>query len=342
MNHKIMTVAFIGNGKSTNRYHVPFIRKLGDKIRIKSIYARHPEKKDWDRLEGVEYTDDLRKILDDPEIQVIIVTTPMASHYEYAKMALQAGKNCVVEKPFTSTPEEAEELFALAEEKGLMLQGYQNRRFDSDFLTAKRVAASGKLGDLFEVEMHFDYYRPEVPEGTAEYSKDTSFLYTHACHTLDQVIAWMGEPEKVYFDVRQLLGKGRMNDYFDLDLYYGALKVSVKSSYFRVKERPSFVLYGSRGMFVKASKDRQEEHLKLFYMPEHGDFGRDRPQDYGTLTYYNRDGEFHEEKVVTETGGYEKYYEALYDTVMCGAPLCVKPEETLLVMRYLAEGTKEI
>ena len=216
MENQIMTVGVIGNGKSTNRYHAPFIRRLGDKIRIKMIYARHPEKRDWDRLEGVIYTDDLQKLLGDPEIQVIIVTTPMSSHYEYAKKVLQAGKNCVVEKPFTSTVKEAEELFALAKEKGLMLQGYQNRRFDSDFLTAKKIADSGVLGSLFEVEMHFDYYRPEVPEKVTEYSKDTSFLYSHACHTLDQVISWMGEPDRVHFDVRQLLGSGRMNDYFDL------------------------------------------------------------------------------------------------------------------------------
>ena len=155
MENQIMTVGFIGNGKSTNRYHAPFIRRLGDKIRIKMIYARHPEKRDWDRLEGVIYTDDLQKLLGDPEIQVIIVTTPMSSHYEYAKKVLQAGKNCVVEKPFTSTVKEAEELFALAKEKGLMLQGYQNRRFDSDFLTAKKIADSGytyiyfRSGDAF-------------------------------------------------------------------------------------------------------------------------------------------------------------------------------------------------
>ena len=63
MENQIMTVGFIGNGKSTNRYHAPFIRRLGDKIRIKMIYARHPEKRDWDRLEGVIYTDDLQKLL---------------------------------------------------------------------------------------------------------------------------------------------------------------------------------------------------------------------------------------------------------------------------------------
>lgn len=112
--------------------------------------------------------------------------------------------------------------------------------------------------------MHFDYYRPEIPESVDHFDPAMSYLYGHGCHTLDQVISYFGKPDDIHYDVRQLLGSGRMNDYFDLDLYYGTLKVSVKSSYFRVKSRPSFIVYGKKGMFEKYSKDRQEEHLKLF------------------------------------------------------------------------------
>ena len=98
--------------------------------------------------------------------------------------------------------------------------------------------------------MHYDYYRPEIPENTQEFSLNSSYLYGHACHTIDQVLSYFGEPE-TYHSVRQLLGPNRMNDYFDLDFFYGPLKVSIKSSYFRIKERPSFVVYGKKGMFVK-------------------------------------------------------------------------------------------
>ena len=139
------------------------------------------------------------------------------------------------------------------------------------------------------------YFRPEVPENST-YSRIDSFLYGHACHTLDQVISYFGEPDEVYSDVRQLLGKGRMNDYFDLDLYYGKLKVSVKSSYFRLTPRPSFIVYGKKGSFIKETKDRQEEHLKQFYMPTEPDFGVDLPQHYGTLTYMDDDNDYHQEK----------------------------------------------
>lgn len=336
---KKLTVGFISNGKSTNRYHAPFILNRRDKFTIKTIYARHPEKTDWARIEGVNYTSDLNSLLNDPEIDVVIVTTPHQFHYSYAKQVIEAGKNCVLEKPFTETPQETEELFALAKEKGVMLQGYQNRRFDSDFLTVQKVIESGKLGELLELEMHFDYYRPYIPESVKEYSPYLSYLYGHGCHTLDQVISYFGEPDRIHYDVRQLLGEGRMNDYFDLDLYYGVLKVSVKSSYFRVKSRPSFVVYGKKGMFEKYTKDLQETDLKKFYLPEgHPDFGMDTPAEYGTLIFYDDEGKYHEEKVETVKGDYGYYYDALYETLVNGKEQLVKPEQTKLLMKMLYEG----
>ena len=334
----MLTVGFIGNGKSANRYHIPFILQRSDKIKIKMIYTRKHSRDVWDEIPGVIYTEDLQELLNDQEVQVIIISTPSQSHYELAKTVLNAGKNCVVEKPFTETLEEAKELYTLAKQKGVMIQCYQNRRFDSDFLTVQKVIESGKLGDLLELEMHFDYYRPYIPESVHEFSQINSYLYGHGCHTLDQVISYFGKPDSIHYDVRQLLGVGRMNDYFDLDLYYGTLKVSVKSSYFRAKERPSFIIYGKKGMFVKEKKDKQEEHLKMFYMPDHEDFGVDLPHEYGTLTYYDDNNQYHEEKVVSVNGDYGRYYDALYETLINGKEKIVKDEETLLQLRILEEG----
>lgn len=337
-----LRIGFIGNGKSTNRYHAPFILTRRDTIEIRKIWARNLNKKEWARIEGVTYTDNLDDVLYDPEIDVIVITLPHNLHYDYIRKVLEAGKNCVCEKPFVETSEQAKELFALADEKGLMLQCYQNRRFDSDFLTVQKVIESGKLGDLLELEMHFDYYRPEIPESVKEFHPAFSYLYGHGCHTLDQVISYFGKPDHVHYDVRQLLGEGRMNDYFDLDLYYGILKVSVKSSYFRVKERPSFIVYGKKGMFEKYYKDRQEADLKKFYLPEgHSDFGVDTPDQYGTLRYYDEDG-FHEEKVVSVKGDYGYYYDALYETIRNGKPQLVTHEQTLWQLEMLETGVRDL
>lgn len=339
---KKLTIAYIANGKSTNRYHLPFVLQRKDKITVKKIYARHLEKKEWARIEGITYTDNIHDLYDDPEIDTIVVCTGSNLHYQYCKEVLQAGKNCIVEKPFMETVEQAKECFALAKEKGLILQCYQNRRFDSDFLTVQKVIESNKLGDLLEIEMGFDYYRPETPESIHTFSKINSYWYGHACHTLDQIISYWGKPDNVHYDVRQILGQGRMNDYFDVDLYYGNLKISDRSSYFRVKERPSFVVYGKKGCFIKQTKDLQERDLKHFYMPNNADFGKDTPNEYGTLMYYDDHGIYHEEKVISEVGDYGRYYDAYYETIINKQPPLVTPEQTLLQLSLLEEGMKDL
>lgn len=337
----MITIGYIGNGKSTNRYHLPFVLQR-DNIKVKTIYQRNPKNEAWDRIDGVNYTSNLDELLNDDEIQLIVVCTRHDSHYEYAKLVLEHNKHCLVEKPFMETSKQAKEIFNLAKEKELVVQAYQNRRFDSDFLTVQKVIQEGKLGEILEVEMHYDYYRPEVPESTTEYTPNNSFLYGHACHTLDQAISYFGKPDYIHYDVRQLLGTGRMNDYFDLDLYYGILKVSVKSSYFRLKERPSFIVYGKKGSFVKETKDRQEEHLKMFYMPENKDFGIDTFNHYGILTYIDDRGIIHEEKVPSVNGDYGRVYDDLYETIINGKDKIITDEEILLQMEILENGVRDL
>jgi len=336
-----LTVAYIGNGKSANRYHLPFALKLKDKINVKTIYARH-DSDTWKKIPGVKYTTDIEDIYNDPEIQLVVLSVPAEVHYQLAKDVLNHGKNVLVEKPFTETEAEAKELFQLAKEKNLLIQCYQNRRYDSDFLTVQKVIESGKLGDILEFESTYDYFRPQVPENEQHFSIGHSYLYGHACHTLDQVIAYFGKADSVHYDVRQLLGQDRMNDYFDIDMYYGVMKVSVKSSYFRLIPRPSFTVYGKKGVFVKQDMDRQEVDLKHFYMPDHADFGIDRPEDYGTLTYLDETGKYHQEKVVSEIGDYSRVYAGLYDAIINGKPKTVKDEETIYQIHMLETGIKNI
>ena len=145
----MLTIAYIGNGKSTNRYHLPFSTKLTDKIKVKTIYS--PSGRiTWEKNPGTNYTSDINDIYNDPEIQLVVVTTPSPLHFKLGKEVLEHGKNVLIEKPFTETSEEAKELFRLADEKGLFIQCYQNRRYDSDFLTVQKVIESGVLGDLLD------------------------------------------------------------------------------------------------------------------------------------------------------------------------------------------------
>lgn len=335
---KQLTIGIIGNGKSTNRYQLPYILQRKEQYKVKTIFQRDLSKSDWARIDGIDYTDNLDILLNDPEVEIVVLAISSNAHYEMAKKVLAAGKHCIVEKPFTETIEQAKELYAIANEKNLIVQCYQNRRFDSDLLTVQKVIESNVLGDIQEIEMSFDYFRPERSEQSTSFSKINSFLYGHACHSLDQVISVFGKPDRVVYDVRQLLGEGRLNDYFDIDLFYGNLKVSIKSSFFRLKPRPSYVVYGKKGMFIKETKDKQEEHLKMFVWPNVVGFGVDNVKEYGTLTYIDNDKNYHEEKVVSEVGDYGRYYDALYNTIVNGVEKLVKDEETLWQLEILETG----
>jgi predicted dehydrogenase len=278
----------------------------------------------------------LEALLSDPEIDLICVCTS-AKHYEFAKMVLEHGKHCLVEKPFTNTLAQAEELYALAEEKGVLIEPYHNRRYDSDFLTLQKVMRSGKLGELYEVELTHDYFQADVVEAVKTFDPYASMLYGHACHSLDQVLSLFGMPDRVQTEAKQLLGAGRMSDYYDIDLHYGTLKVSVKASYFHVKPRPSIVAYGRNGMFVKQNWDKQEAYLKLFYMPGQPGFGEEQLADHGVLTWYE-DGVMREETVPTVQGDYACVYDALYDAIVNHAPQVVTKKQILTQMRILEEG----
>lgn len=186
-----------------------------------------------------------------------------------------------------------------------------------------------------------------MPENVKEYDGKlaNTFLYGHGTHVLDQIISRYGKPNKVHYDVRQLLGTNRMNDYYDIDLFYErengkSLKVTVKGSYFRVKPRASFIVYGTKGCFIKETEDRQEEHLKLFYMPDNTDFGIDLPKHYGTLIYYDDNGNYHEEKVISEKGDYGRIYDDLYEVIKNRKEKTVKDEEILCQIKILEEGSK--
>lgn len=337
----MLTIGYIGNGKSTNRYHLPFSLNR-DHLKVKTVYARNPDKGEWEKAPGIHYTDDLDALMNDEDIQLIVVCTHIESHYSYAKMALDHGKNVLVEKPFMLTKDEAVSIFQYAKKKNLIIQCYQNRRYDSDFLTTKKVIESGKLGDLLEMEMHYDYYRPEIPNSVTHFSKYNSYLYGHGVHTIDQVLSYLGKPDTIHYDVRQLLGPGRMNDYFDLDFYYPSLKVSIKSSFFRLKARPSFAVFGKKGVFVKQTEDRQEEHLKLFHMPKgHADFGIDLPEHYGILTYLDDEGKYREEKVISEKGDYARVYDDIYQSIIYGKEKVIKDEETITAMGIIEQGIEE-
>ncbi|EJJ7589358.1 oxidoreductase [Salmonella enterica] len=300
--------AFIGFGKSTTRYHLPYVLNRKDTWHVAHIFRRHAKPEEQaPQYSHIHFTSDLDEVLGDPQVKLVIVCTHADSHFEYAKRALEAGKNVLVEKPFTPTLAEAKVLFDLARSKGLTVTPYQNRRFDSCFLTAKKAIESGKLGKIVEVESHFDYYRP-VAETKPGLPQDGAF-YGLGVHTMDQIISLFGRPDHVAYDIRSLRNKANPDDTFEAQLFYGDLKAIVKTS------------------------------LKANIMPGEPGFAAD--ESVGVLEYVNDDGVTVKEEVKPETGDYGRVYDALYQTLTVGTPNYVKESEVLTNLEILERAFEQ-
>ena len=200
----MLNIAYVGFGKSTNRYHIPYVRQRPDKFHISRVVAPHLDKRPKEReaLEktGTIFSTDIQDIITDNTLDLVIVVTPAPTHFAFARQLLLAGKNILVDKPLVATAQEASELVDLANQKGLFFMPFQNRRFDSDFLTLKHVLNAGYVGRPVELELHMDHYRPNDAKSTGSPMETTWF--DHGAHLVDQIVSLFGAPQTVAYDLR--------------------------------------------------------------------------------------------------------------------------------------------
>lgn len=296
--------------------------------RTKNIAAeKYPEVKTYRTLEAM-LADDL--------VELVIVNTPNYTHYEYAKKALEAGKHVVVEKPFTVHFEEAQELIEIAKRKNKVLSVYQNRRYDSDYKTIKKVLSQNLLGELVEAEMHFDRFRQEL---SAKKHKEIAgpgagVLYDLGAHLIDQALQLFGSPEKIFADIRIIRPTSQVDDYFELLLYYPKLRVRLKASYLVREALPGYILHGLKGSFIKHKTDVQEKMLQEGIIPSGKDWGTEPETEKGLL-HTEVDGKVIREYIASKQGNYNDYYNALYESIRFHKPLPVTPEEGAQVVKII-------
>ena len=203
----MLVVAYIGFGNSVCRYHLPYVERRKDTIKVKYIYRREEDRVGDEEREtwypDITFTTDINQVMNDEEVNLIVVNTPDQFHVSYTKQALEHGKNVLCEKPFAMTAKEAKEVFDLAKEKGLVAMANQNRRYDADMRTVRKVIESGVLGDIVEFESHYDYYRPSIAS-----RKGFGILYGLAVHPIDQIIGQFGKPKKIVYDCRSIDNPG--------------------------------------------------------------------------------------------------------------------------------------
>jgi scyllo-inositol 2-dehydrogenase (NADP+) len=320
-----INTALIGYGMTAQVMHAPFLLTL-PQYAVTTVLERH--KSDSKKLfPEASIVRSIEELLAAPAVDLVIITTPNESHFEYAQQALLSGKHVVLEKPFTITSAEAEELVLLSKKSKGILSVFQNRRYVADFLTLYDIVQQNLLGEIHEFEGHFDRYRPEPkPAAWREEARPGSgILYDLGPHLIDQALCLFGLPKTITADIRQQRPHAKVDDYFDLRLDYGFTKVILKAGMLVREPGPRYQIHGTKGSFVKWGDDVQEALLRQGVLPTAPDWGAEPEAQYGLL-HTEVNGEIFRKPYPSQPGNFGLYYQHLYQTIAQGAELQAKPQ----------------
>ena len=336
---KPINTALCSFGMSGWVFHAPFIT-VNPGFNFYAVLERSKNLAQ-EKYPGVKTYRTLEALLADDSVELLIVNTPNNTHYDFTKKALQAGKHVIVEKPFTITTGEANELIALAEKKNLKLTVYHNRRYDSDYKTIKKVLDKKLLGDIVEAELHFDRYKEELSPKIHKETPGpgTGSLYDLGSHLIDQALQLFGIPDKLFADIQPMRPISKVDDYFDILFYYEKLRVHLKASYSVREALPGYIFHGLKGSFIKPKTDVQEDMLKAGIMPGKSDWGKEPDSEKGLL-HTEIDGKIIREYITSEQGNYGEYYDGVYEVIRNNKPLPVTAEDALNVIKIIEAAYK--
>jgi predicted dehydrogenase len=334
---KIINTAIIGFGFSGETFFAPFI-EANPGFDLKKIYTTDPKRVEKAKsiYPDTEIVNDTDNIMNDESIDLVLIGSPNTSHVTLAKQALLAGKHVVVEKPFTVTVAEADELIALAKKQNRVLTVHHNRRFDSGHNTVKKVIADGKLGRLVEYEVHYDRFRRELrPDAWREKPLPGSgILYDLGAHLIDGALELFGMPESVTCMMLTQRPGLEVEDNFEIILNYPGLKVTLKGGMLVKVPGPTYVLYGDHGTFIKYGMDVQEAALKQGLRPGSPNWGIEPESIWGKLTY-EENGKDVTSAIKSEPGRYQDFFQNVYDAIVEGKELIVKPEQARQTIKII-------
>jgi len=320
-------------------FHAPFIH-MHPGFALYGVWER-TKNLAREKYPSVKTFRSLEEILNDAAIELVVVNTPNSTHYDYTKEALLAGKHVIAEKPFTVTVKEGEELVQLAKQQGKLLSVYQNRRFDSDYRTVKKIIDQDLLGQIVEAEIHYDRFKEELSPKVHKETPGmgTGLLYDLGSHLIDQSLQFFGMPQAVFADIAVMRPIAKVDDYMELILFYPKHRVRIKSSYIVREAPPSYVFHGLKGSFIKARTDVQERMLQEGLTPDRPDWGIEPESEKGLL-HTEIDGKIIREYIPSEKGSYMDYYEGMYQSIRNKKPLLVTAEEGLNIIRVIEAAYK--
>ena len=335
---RIINTGIIGFGVGGNTFHAPIINTTGG-FKIHKIRARKESEimLARQRYPDAVITDSSDDIINDPEIELVVITTPNDLHYSLAKQALLAGKHVIVDKPFTITTSDADDLIAIAKKENRILSVHHNRRYDSDFRTIEKLLKSKLIGRPVEYESHYDRFRNYLKPGSWREKDEpgAGILYDLGSHLIDQPLVLFGTPNTITADIRVQREGTKATDNFELILHYLNLKITLKAGMLISQPLPRYILLGDKGSFVKYGLDVQEIALKQGLDPHtKSDWGIEPETVWGNLvTEHN--GVTISGKIKSETGDYRDYYMNVYAAIVDNKALDITPEHARNIIRII-------
>lgn len=325
----MIRTGLIGFGLGGTAFHAPLIEAVEGLTlaavatsRVKAVRASYPDA-------GVLTAEAL---IADRDIELVVISTPNATHYQLARAALAAGKHVVIDKPFAGGAAEGQALVDLAQAKGLLAIPFHNRRWDSDFLTVRKLVESGRLGEVLLYEAHWDRFRPEPSQQWKEAPEaGAGQLPDLGPHLIDQALLLFGAPEAVSGDLAVQREPGVIDDYFTVTLHYGERRAVLASSRMIAAPRPRFAIHGRSGSFVKHGLDPQEAATRAGGSIGDPNHGVEDPLTHGVLTA--PDGS--RETIASERGDYRRFYEGVAAAIATGAAPPVATTDAIQGLRII-------
>ena len=255
-------VGLIGYGLGGSAFHAPLIA-AEPRLRLEAVVTSRAGQVERDHP-GVRVAGSAEELLDDPAVELVVITAPNAVHHSLAAAALRAGRHVVVDKPFALSTAEADDLIALAEATDRRLSVFHNRRWDGDFLTVRRVLEAGELGEVATFVSRYDRFRPVPKGGWKEAAVPGSgILWDLGPHLIDQALVLFGPPRTVWADLGVQRPEVEAVDYVHLVLGYGRLRVILHAGMLVRDPGPRFEAHGDRGSLVTWGLDPPEVRATL-------------------------------------------------------------------------------
>ena len=330
----ILNVALVGYGYVGKTFHAPLLAHTAG-LHLHTVVSSDPHKvlADFPQVRVVKQA---QEAFADPAIDLVVVAAPNAVHATLACDALAQGKHVVVDKPFTVTLDEARQVVAQSRQSGRLLSVFQNRRWDSDFLTLKQLLQRDALGEVTEFHSHFDRYRPQVVDRWREQDQPGSGLWFDlGPHLLDQALQLFGMPQAIFADITLQRSGARAADYFHVLLRYPRHRVVLHAGSLVPANGLRFAVHGTRASFLKHGLDTQEATLRAGGVPGQADWGTD--PGAGQLHAGDID-RGQSEEVNTIAGDYRHYYRAMREAILGNTEPPVTPQQALQVMALLEWG----